>query len=151
MQEGLGTTCLFWLLVRSIPVLITNNDIFRAVLPIENVCVQSFGHIEWALKNVVHGQTLSNLQVHYIWSLPPFLTRVSSINYANTDLFIGQKIIRDGRGSNFFLFFIDVHKSKHLPHQHSKRPNIASFTVNTILDDFYWTPENIYQLKQVIQ
>ena len=27
-------------LVRGIPVLITNNDIFRAVLPIENVCVQ---------------------------------------------------------------------------------------------------------------
>ena len=46
VQKGLGTTCLFWLLVRGIPVLITNNDIFRAVLPIENVCVQSFGHIK---------------------------------------------------------------------------------------------------------
>ena len=45
VQKGLGTTCLFWLLVRGIPVLIT-NDIFRAVLPIENVCVQSFGHIK---------------------------------------------------------------------------------------------------------
>ena len=40
VQKGLGTTCL---LVRGIPVLITNNDIFRAVLPIKNVCVQSFG------------------------------------------------------------------------------------------------------------
>ena len=37
---------LFWLLVRGILVLITNNDIFRAMLPIENVCVQSFGHIK---------------------------------------------------------------------------------------------------------
>ena len=46
VQKGLGTTCLFWLLVRGIPVLITNNDIFRAVLPIENVCVQSFGEIK---------------------------------------------------------------------------------------------------------
>ena len=46
VQKRLGTMCLFWLLVRGIPVLITNNDIFRAVLPIENVCVQSFGHIK---------------------------------------------------------------------------------------------------------
>ena len=46
VQKRLGTTCLFWLLVRGIPVLITNNDIFRAVLPIENVCVQSFGRIK---------------------------------------------------------------------------------------------------------
>ena len=46
VPKGLGTTCLSWLLVRVIPVLITNNDIFRAVLPIENVCVQSFGHIK---------------------------------------------------------------------------------------------------------
>ena len=46
VQKGLGTTCLLWLLVRGIPVLITNNDIFRVVLPIENVCVQSFGHIK---------------------------------------------------------------------------------------------------------
>ena len=38
VQKGLGTTCLFWLLARGIPVLITNKDIFRAVLPIENVC-----------------------------------------------------------------------------------------------------------------
>ena len=45
VQKGLGTTSLFWLLVRGIPVLIA-NDIFRAVLPIENVCVQSFGHIK---------------------------------------------------------------------------------------------------------
>ena len=43
VQKGLGTTCLFWLLVRGIPVLITNNDIFRAVLPIENVC----GSVVW--------------------------------------------------------------------------------------------------------
>ena len=59
VEKGLGTTCLFWLLVRGIPVLITNNDIFRAVFPIENVCVQSFAHIKWALKNFVDGQTLS--------------------------------------------------------------------------------------------
>ena len=54
---------LFLLLARGIPVLITNNDILRAVLPIENVCVQSFGHIKWALKIFVHGETLFNLQV----------------------------------------------------------------------------------------
>ena len=68
VQKGLGTTCLFWLLVRGIPVLITNNDIFRAVLPIENVCVPSFGHIKWTLKNFVHGQTLFNLQVGYLFT-----------------------------------------------------------------------------------
>ena len=61
-KSDLGTTCLFWLLVQGIPVIITNNDIYRAVLKIENVCVQSFGHIKWALNNFVHGQTLFNLQ-----------------------------------------------------------------------------------------
>ena len=69
VQKGLGTTCLFWLLVRGIPILITNNDIFQAVLPIENVCVQSFGHIKWALKNFVHGQTLFNLQVGSLFTI----------------------------------------------------------------------------------
>ena len=70
VEKGLGTTCLFWLLVLGIPLLITKNDIFRAVLPIENVC----GSVVWphqmsfkklcARSNPV--QPPSGFFVHYI-------------------------------------------------------------------------------------
>ena len=37
VQKGLGTTCLFWLLIRDIPLHITNNDIFR----VKRLCARS--------------------------------------------------------------------------------------------------------------
>ena len=78
LQKGLGSTCLFWLLVWGIPILNTNNDIFRAVLPIENVRGSVVWPYQISFKNLCAPsnpiQPPCGFFVHYIWSLPGFVT-----------------------------------------------------------------------------
>ena len=77
VQKGLGTTCLFWLLVRGIPVLFTNNDIFRRASNRKRLCSVVWPYQTSFKKLCARSKPVhppSGFFVHHIWSFTGFLT-----------------------------------------------------------------------------